>query len=113
MVAHVDYIKGQDISQLKHLIKVSEERIKEIESKGQVRIFGVFKGSSNFAWFGMRDQAEAAFIKAAAEVAGEKYPEVSIDPQMVPVEELADYLGEKAASDFLAAEPKIHPLPFK
>lgn len=94
-------------------MRCSQARIKEIESKGQVRIFGVFKGRSNFAWFGIRADAEAAFLQAAIEVAGERYPEVSIDPRLVPVEELAEYLGEKAAFDFLATEPKVHPIPLK
>lgn len=113
MVSHADYVKDKDKAQLENLIEVAQKRLNKIKSKGQVRIFGVFKSHSNVGWFGSRPEAEAAFLKAAQDIAGEKYPEVSISPEMVPVEELAEYMGAEAAAAFLATEPKIHPLPFK
>lgn len=108
MVSHLDYIKDQDIGQLEHLISVAQKRLKQLKSKGRVRIFGVFKNSSKFGWFGSRADAEAAFLKAAQEISGERYPEVSLSPEMVPVEELSEYMGDEAAAAFLATEPTIH-----
>lgn len=111
MVSHLDYVK--DKAQLENLIALAQKRLKEIESKGQVRIFGVFNSHTNVGWFGTRPEAEAAFLKAAQDIAGKRYPEVSLSPEMVPVEELAEYMGAEAAAAFLAAEPKVHPLPLK
>lgn len=110
MVSHVDYIKDQDIAQLEHLIEVAQKRLADLKSKGRVRVYGVFKSHSNVGWFGSRSEAEAAFLKAAQEISGERYPKVSISPEMIPVEELTEYMGAEAAAAFLATEPAIKPI---
>ena len=110
MTSHTEYVKGQDIRQLEHLIEVAQKRLNSLKSKGKVRIFAVFKSHSNVGWFGNRADAESAFLKAAQEISSEKYPDVSLSPEMIPVEELPGYMGVEAAAAFMATEPKIHPI---
>ncbi len=107
MISHTDYIKGQTDEQLKHLIEVATARLKEIKSAGKVVIHGVFCGHANSKWFTDKAIAQAHFVDKAKDESLRPYPEMSLEKRVVPVEELADYLGEAEAKAFLATNPEI------
>lgn len=107
MISHTDYIKGKTDEQLKHLIEVATARLKEIKSAGKVNLFGVFRGQTSDKWFTNAEDAKAHFIDKAKDEVHSPYPEMSMETRKVPVEELADYLGEAEAKAFLATNPEI------
>lgn len=107
MISHTDYIKDKTDEQLKHLIEVATARLKEIKSAGKVKLFGVFCSRVNSKWFTNSQAAKDHFIEIAKDEVNSRFPEISMENRIVPVEELADYLGEAEAKAFLATNPEI------
>jgi len=101
------WLKNLDRNQLEHAISSAKEILKAKTSQGKVALFGVFGGKDGSKWYGDKDEAESYYLVAAKESLSKRYPEVSIEKRLVPIEELAEFLGEEIAATYLKAAIKI------
>ena len=102
-----EYVNSCDSAQLVTLIDFAKKRQKHLESRGKIILFGVFSSKDPAKWFLTPGEAKTAFIEAAKNDVDEKFPEVSIDRTSVYVEELAEYLGEERAKQYLEGKPAL------
>lgn len=97
-----EYVKTLTTAQLDHLIDCANKRKLEISSEGHFVVYGVF-GGKNTKWFENKFDADAFFLVAAAEALASKFPEVSMEPRKVELNELAEYLGSEKAKEIIAS----------
>lgn len=88
-----NFLKSLSREQLQYALEEGAKILKEKTSKGKVEVFGVFGGKDGAKWHLNKDDAENYYLIAAKESLSSKYPEVSFERRLVPVEELSDYLS--------------------
>jgi hypothetical protein len=99
MTSHVDYIAGQDVEQLEHLIEVSKARVADLTLGGFVWLW-VVADHSNRGWFARDDYAGAVALlcKLAQQYsAGGKPSELSIEDHQYRAVEAARLVAETKA----------------
>ena len=102
-----DYVSKLEVAQLENLIKIAGDRLVKLKSEGEVKIFGVFSSSANVGWFGFKHDADKKYLEEAERSLQGRYPEVSMDIRLVPIEELKDYLGEENTKELMDSNPKV------
>lgn len=100
-----NWLNQMDREQLQFAIEEAQRILKQKSSLGKVRLYGVFPDNSETKWFYEKEKADQYFMASAAEELKSRHPEVSLERRLVPIEELAEYIGKEAADELLKRDP--------
>lgn len=101
-----NYLRSLDRNQLKYAIESANRIIKEKSSNGKIKLHGVFTSNKPSQWFVNKEDANDFFVQSASEALNDRYPEIKMSSELVPIEEIGEYMEGFDVNAFLAENPE-------